>query len=226
MEMAVKWILLFLLQALLWNPSINMTTISKSDLDVCVNTGDPNAIQCKKKILVTVAIPSGDGGNGEALIAEVKDPTSRDGKQVLEKSISVNIAKTDSIVKYALEYLKNVAGDLNERVIKKKKGCNTKLNDKATCGVLGDSKGNVVPGSSGFCCTCKPLKQIKHFRGMPKPGHCGISDAGYAFCLRFGQMWCVMFRIRTGTISFEITITLTDQNGNKAHTSRARNLSV
>ncbi|KAI4372222.1 hypothetical protein MLD38_010481 [Melastoma candidum] len=213
--MGTRPILLFL-----WLMLLNVSTVlpvqilSKSKLERCERTSGPNDdLECTRKIIVNLAVPSGSSGGEASLVAEIveveENATSK--MQTLRVPPVVTITKTAAYALYDLTYIRDVPYKPQEFYVKTRK-CEPDADKGFIIDLflffgfsLRDADGHVMEQTKPVCCPCGPERRV--------PSSCGnVFDRlikgkpNTAHCLRFPGDWFHVFAIGQRSIGFSVRI--------------------
>ncbi|KAJ7544182.1 hypothetical protein O6H91_09G068000 [Diphasiastrum complanatum] len=137
MSMALLKAIVVLVMALitLMNTGCGLV-LSKSDLTTCVDSGDGTALDCNKKILLGVVVPSGQSSGSETFVTELKEvqDTINGGRSLLKTPQRITISKSQVYIAYPLEYFQSFVGNPWEEVILTRKCDADQKSNKPTCG--------------------------------------------------------------------------------------------
>ncbi|XP_056174592.1 protein HAPLESS 2 [Syzygium oleosum] len=183
--------------------------LSKSKLDKCEKTSasDDN-LNCTKKIVLDLAVPSGSSGGDASLVAEVVEveENSTSKMQTLRIPPVLTVNKSAAYALYELTYIRDVPYKPQENYVKTRK-CEPDADSKVVkiCERLRDADGHIIEHTQPICCPCGPQRRI--------PSSCGnIFDkmlkgkANTAHCLRFPGDWFHVFGIGQRSLGFSVRI--------------------
>ncbi|KAK6935339.1 Generative cell specific-1/HAP2 domain [Dillenia turbinata] len=177
--------------------SSGVQILSKSKLEKCEKTTtDPANLNCTKKIVVNIAVPSGANGAEASIVAEVVE-VEENSSQTMETMrippvITVNKSAAYSL--YQLQYLWDVPFKAQEFYVKTRK-CEP------------DAGAEVVKicERHPICCPCGNHRRV--------PSSCGNffdklvrGKANTAHCLRFSSDWFHVFSIGQRSLGFSVRI--------------------
>lgn len=195
-----------------------ITVISNSVLETCINTGSNTSIECKEKIVLTLTINNGEDSGAETVVTYLKGIEDKEGNGYTTDPYKITIKKSDVYANYPCTYLQDFNYNPRDLTITVphldcKDG---DLEDYPTCGWKYDTNGNKITDSQGFCCQC-PLSVIlsggasQSIRG----GKCeflNIKEAAFAHCLTFHNQWFSAYEVMQYEYSYDITVTVENQN--------------
>ncbi|XP_043705307.1 protein HAPLESS 2 [Telopea speciosissima] len=203
----VSLVLLFLCFLIL-KSVIGVEILSKSKLERCEKVSDSDILNCSKKIVVNMAVPSGTSGGEASIVAElveVEDNTTQKMHTVRIPPV-VTINKSAAYALYELTYIRDVPYKPVEYYVKTRK-CEPDADARVVqiCERLRDENGHIIEHSQPICCPCGPQHRV--------PSSCGnVFDklvkgkANTAHCLRFPGDWFHVFGIGKRSLGFNIRI--------------------
>ncbi|MQM05135.1 hypothetical protein Taro_037937, partial [Colocasia esculenta] len=97
--------------------------LSKSRLEKCVKASDSDKLECNKKIVVNVAVPSGSSGGEASIVAELVEVEGNDTNkmQTIRAPPVVTINKSAAYALYELMYIRDVPYKPEEFYVKTRK---------------------------------------------------------------------------------------------------------
>ncbi|XP_020586729.1 protein HAPLESS 2 isoform X2 [Phalaenopsis equestris] len=201
--------LLFFICVLGFHPtSTAVEILSKSKLERCVKTSDSDNLNCEKKVVINMVIPSGSSGGEASIVAELVEVEENDTQkmQTIRVPPIITIKKSAAYALYDLSYLRDVAYKPEEFYVLTRK-CEPDASSRILkiCESLRDQDGHIIENTQPICCPCGPRRRV--------PSSCGnIFDkllkgkANTAHCLRFPGDWFHIFGIGKRSIGFSIRI--------------------
>ena len=188
---------------------VNISIISSSSIDKCINT-DPSAkISCKTKMLLSLTIQNAELKDSDYIETTLNQVTDKDGNvQKFSSPIKITFSKTPVKVLYQCTYFQDFNYYPKEKIISttssKCSDSNTAKNP--TCG-WAYSNGEKINYSQGFCCSCSFFS----FSSSNKRGtECdGIFDmSASAHCLVYDVLWYSAYKVDKYKIEYTININL------------------
>lgn len=197
---------------------VGCTLISESSLQDCTDDGD-NPIKCKKKLVVSLALPANLKAGAESISFLTSAQESASNLTVTFPKIELSLSRTAVYYRYPIFYLSDFNAEPYELIIDGSLAnlCDDTFTMKATCGLQKDASGSAIPYSQGFCCDCSMCSAIKVCEPNARSAlACNILGAySSASCLRFGDLWYSGFTIGSASVWFEIELNLTRQEGSE-----------
>ncbi|KAM0945411.1 putative generative cell specific-1/HAP2 domain-containing protein [Dioscorea sansibarensis] len=97
--------------------------LSKSKLERCVRASDSDDLECKKKVVINMAVPSGSSGGEASVVAELVEVEENDTQkmQTIRSPPVITINKSAAYALYELTYIRDVAYKPEEFYIKTRK---------------------------------------------------------------------------------------------------------
>ncbi|KAI3756455.1 hypothetical protein L1987_56276 [Smallanthus sonchifolius] len=172
--------------------------LSKSKLEKCEKSYSNAPLNCTKKIVIDIAVPSESSGKEASIVARVDEveEKSSDSMRTLREPPVITINKSAAYAQYELTYIRDVPYRPEELFVKTRKceryaGANVvqHCERQPTCCPCG--KWRRVPSSCG-----------NFFNKMTK------GKVNTAHCLRFPGDWFHVFGIGQHSIGFHIRITV------------------
>ncbi|KAL3743110.1 hypothetical protein ACJRO7_018414 [Eucalyptus globulus] len=209
---AAALLLLVLLLHCLRGPTAVVSAVeilSKSKLDRCQkSSASGDNLNCTKKIVLDLAVPSGSSGGDASLVAEIVEveENSTSKMQTLRIPPVLTINKSAAYALYELTYIRDVPYKPQEYFVKTRK-CEPDADSKVVkiCERLRDADGHIIEHTQPICCPCGPQRRV--------PSSCGnIFDkmlkgkANTAHCLRFPGEWFHVFGIGQRSLGFSVRI--------------------
>ncbi|KAL9239544.1 hypothetical protein vseg_013854 [Gypsophila vaccaria] len=183
--------------------------LSKSKLEKCEKSSDNQGdLNCTRKILINLAIPSNSSGGESSMVAEVVEveENSTDKMQTLRVPPVITINKSAAYALFELTYIRDVPYKPQEFYVQTRK-CEPDADAKIVqiCERLRDEQGHIIEASQPICCPCGDRRRV--------PSSCGNffdkllkGKANTAHCLRFPGDWFHVFGIGQRTLGFSIRI--------------------
>ncbi|KAK4748597.1 hypothetical protein SAY87_015183 [Trapa incisa] len=182
--------------------------LSKSKLDKCVKASDSDTLNCTRKIVLDLAVPSGSSGGEASLVAEIveAEENSTSKMQNLRVPPVITINKSSVYAIYELLYIRDVPFKPQEYFVKTRK-CESDADARVVkiCERLRDEDGHVIEHTQPICCPCGPQRRV--------PSSCGnVFDkmlkgkANTAHCLRFPGDWFHVFGIGQRSLGFSVRV--------------------
>ena len=93
--------------------------IASSNIEQCINTGDPYDLDCDTKLVVTLTLENGQNRTEslEAIITSVEDEEGNINQ--LERSIKITLAKSEPLILYPVSYIQTTNAKPEEEIIYK-----------------------------------------------------------------------------------------------------------
>ncbi|GMY30216.1 protein HAPLESS 2 [Fagus crenata] len=182
--------------------------LSKSKLQKCEKTSDSGNLNCTKKIVLNMAVPSGSSGGEASIVAEIVEveENSTNKMQTLRIPPVLTVNKSTAYAVYQLTYIRDVPYKPEELYVKTRK-CQPDADAKVVkmCERLRDEKGHIIEHTQPICCPCGPQRRV--------PSSCGNffdklmkGKANTAHCLRFPGDWFHVFGIGQRSLGFSVRI--------------------
>ncbi|XP_074279994.1 protein HAPLESS 2 [Silene latifolia] len=186
--------------------------LSKSKLEKCErSSADANIhgdLNCTRKILVNIAIPSNSSGGESSMVAEVVEveENSTNKMQTLRVPPVITINKSAAYALFELTYIRDVPYKPQEFYVQTRK-CEPDADARIVqiCERLRDEQGHIIQASEPICCPCGNQRRVpsscgnffdKIIKGKPNTAH----------CLRFPGDWFHVFGIGQRTLGFSVRI--------------------
>ncbi|KAJ0964135.1 hypothetical protein J5N97_029257 [Dioscorea zingiberensis] len=182
--------------------------LSKSKLERCVKASESENLDCEKKVVINMAVPSGSSGGEASLVAELVEVEENDTQkiQTIRAPPVITINKSAAYALYELTYIRDVAYKPEEFYVKTRK-CERDASARVVkmCEKLRDRNGHVIEHTQPICCPCGPQHRV--------PSSCGNffdkimkGKANTAHCLRFPGDWFHVFGIGKRSLGFSVRI--------------------
>ncbi|XP_071686872.1 protein HAPLESS 2-like [Rutidosis leptorrhynchoides] len=186
--------------------------LSKSKLEKCEkvsgNINDP--LNCTKKIVIDLAVPSESNGEEATIVAEVAEvkENASSNPRALRMPPQITIKKSAAYAQYELTYVRDVAYRPEEYAFMTRK-CSYWGDPSVVgpCERLFYDNGEMIPHTQPMCCPCGPDHRV--------PTSCGNifnqikkGKANTAHCLRFPGDWYHVFGIGRRSTGFNIRISV------------------
>nr|XP_048320613.1 protein HAPLESS 2 isoform X2 [Ziziphus jujuba var. spinosa] len=209
-KLGQNYVLVFCLFGLVAGRNVmGIEILSKSKLEKCQrNSDDSDDLNCTKKIVLNMAVPSGSSGGEASLVAELVEveENSTQKMQTLRVPPVLTVNKSAAYALYELTYIRDVSYKPEEYYVKTRK-CEPDASEKVVkiCERLRDQDGHIVEHTQPTCCPCGPQRRV--------PSSCGnVFDkwmrgkANTAHCVRFPGEWFHVFGIGQRSIGFSVQI--------------------
>ncbi|XP_061973822.1 protein HAPLESS 2 [Populus nigra] len=183
--------------------------LSKSKLERCEKASDSdNDLNCTRKIVLNMAVPSGSSGGEASIVAEIAEveENATNLMETVRVPPVITINKTAAYALYELTYIRDVAYKPEEYYVKTRK-CDRDAgaNVVKICERLQDENGHIIEHSQPLCCPCGPQRRV--------PSSCGNffdklmkGKANTAHCVRFPGDWFHVFGIGQRSMGFSVRI--------------------
>ncbi|CAA6656318.1 unnamed protein product [Spirodela intermedia] len=182
--------------------------LSKSRLESCVKASDSDHLDCSKKVVVDLAVPSGTSGGEASIIAELVEveENSTNKMQTIRSPPVITINKSAAYALYEITYIRDVPYKPEEFFVKTRK-CEPDSGAKVVkiCERLQDQDGHVIEHTEPICCPCGSRRRV--------PSSCGNmfdklmkGKANTAHCVRFPGEWFHVFGIGKRSLGFSVRI--------------------
>ncbi|XP_030946205.1 protein HAPLESS 2 [Quercus lobata] len=206
--MNTKTTILFLLFVLASHGVAGVQILSKSKLQKCEKSSESGDLNCTKKIVLNMAVPSGSSGGEASIVAEIVEveDNSSSNMQTLRIPPVLTVNKSAAYAMYQLTYIRDVPYKPEELYVKTRK-CQPDADAKVVqiCERLRDDKGHIIEHTQPICCPCGPQRRV--------PSSCGNffdklmkGKANTAHCLRFPGDWFHVFGIGQRSLGFSVQI--------------------
>jgi hypothetical protein len=172
----------------------------------CVNSGGPT-IPCTNQMVVTLVLGSSTVEQVQGFINSAT--TDAGGALRLQAPIVINVGRSPEMGSvYPLSYRQTTNNQPFEVDIDRSltDWCDDS-SSSATCGVVRDSVGNIVPYSQGFCCS---FLQTNRFRSGSTSSAFGAAFS--ASCLRFDDIWYDVYDIGLSQTVFDVQVNVSFTN--------------
>ncbi|KAG7016949.1 Protein HAPLESS 2, partial [Cucurbita argyrosperma subsp. argyrosperma] len=190
--------------------------LSKSKLEKCERNSASDSLNCTKKIVLNMAVPSGSSGGEASIIAEIVEveENSTNKMQTLRTPPVLTVSKSAAYVLYDLTYIRDVPYKPQEFYVRTRK-CEPDATARVVhiCERLRDESGHIIQSTQPICCPCGAKRRM--------PTSCGNffdkmikGKANTAHCLRFpgdciGQ-WSLGFslqiHVKSGSKASEVSV--------------------
>ncbi|XP_004143990.1 protein HAPLESS 2 [Cucumis sativus] len=182
--------------------------LSKSKLEKCERNSGSDTLNCTKKIVLNMAVPSGSSGGEASIIAEIVEveENSTNKMQTLRTPPVLTVSKSPAYVLYELTYIRDVPYKPEEFYVPTRK-CEPDASARVVqiCERLRDESGHIILSTQPICCPCGAKRRM--------PTSCGNffdkmikGKANTAHCLRFPGDWFHVFSIGQWTLGFSVQI--------------------
>ncbi|XP_011029203.1 PREDICTED: protein HAPLESS 2 [Populus euphratica] len=183
--------------------------LSKSKLERCEKASDSdNDLNCTRKIVLNMAVPSGSSGGEASIVAEIAEveENATNLMETVRVPPVITINKTAAYALFELTYIRDVAYKPEEYYVKTRK-CDRDAgaNVVKICERLQDENGSIIEHSQPLCCPCGPQRRV--------PSSCGNffdklmkGKANTAHCVRFPGDWFHVFGIGQRSMGFSVRI--------------------
>ena len=185
----------------------NISIISSSSIEKCINASPNEDISCKSKMLLSLTIQNAELEGSDYVETILNQVTDNDGNiQKFSSPIKITFSKTPVKVIYPCIYFQDFNYEAQEIIIETSstKCTDSNLSENPTCGWK-YSNGKKIPNSQGFCCSCSFFSLSK----MNKRGSkCTdiIEFTSTAHCLKFHEVWFSAYQVDKYKIEYIITI--------------------
>ncbi|KAL8226166.1 hypothetical protein R6Q57_018723 [Mikania cordata] len=185
--------------------------LSKSKLEKCERSGANAPLNCTKKIVIDMAVPSEASGKEASIVAEVsevEEKSSDSSIKTLRNPPVITINKSAAYAQYELTYIRDVPYRPEELYVKTRK-CEpyAGANIVQYCESLRDERGCIIEHTQPTCCPCGKWRRV--------PSSCGNffnkmrkGKTNTAHCLRFPGDWFHVFGIGQHSVGFNIRISV------------------
>ncbi|KAJ6426639.1 hypothetical protein OIU84_022270 [Salix udensis] len=183
--------------------------LSKSKLERCEKASDSDDdLNCTRKIVLNMAVPSGSSGGEASIVAEVAEveENATNLMETVRVPPVITINKTAAYALYELTYIRDVAYKPEEYYVKTRK-CDRDAgaNVVKICERLQDENGHIIEHSQPICCPCGPQRRVtsscgNFFDKLMK------GKANTAHCVRFPGDWFHVFGIGRRSMGFSVRI--------------------
>ncbi|XP_022159670.1 protein HAPLESS 2 [Momordica charantia] len=182
--------------------------LSKSKLEKCERKSGVDSLNCTKKIVLNMAVPSGSSGGEASIIAEIVEveENSTNKMQTLRIPPVLTVSKSAAYVLYELTYIRDVPYKPEEFYVRTRK-CEPDASARVVhiCERLRDESGHIIQSTQPICCPCGAKRRM--------PSSCGNffdkmikGKANTAHCLRFPGDWFHVFSIGQWSLGFSVQI--------------------
>ncbi|KAI3501232.1 hypothetical protein L1887_29096 [Cichorium endivia] len=183
--------------------------LSKSKLEKCEKVSDNAPLNCVKKVVLNMAVPSESSGREASIVAEVveveENSTDHNMRTVRDPPV-ITVNKSAAYAQYQLTYIRDVPYKPEELYVKTRK-CepDAGANVVQYCERLRDDKGHFIERTRPVCCPCGGQRRV--------PSSCGNffdkmvkGKVNTAHCLRFPGDWFHVFGIGQYSVGFNIRV--------------------
>ncbi|KAK9059279.1 hypothetical protein SSX86_021898 [Deinandra increscens subsp. villosa] len=182
--------------------------LSKSKLEKCEKSSSYAPLNCTRKIVIDLAVPSEASGKEASIVAQVDEVEEKaaDSIKTLRDPPVISIIKSAAYAQYDLTYIRDVPYKPEELFLKTRK-CEAHAgpNIVGHCERLRDEKGRPIEHTQPTCCPCGKWRRV--------PSSCGNffnkmrkGKGNTAHCLRFPGDWFHVFGIGQHSVGFTIRI--------------------
>ncbi|XP_056699798.1 protein HAPLESS 2 isoform X2 [Spinacia oleracea] len=189
--------------------------LSKSKLEKCEkssadgSSNDNGNLNCTRKIVIDMAVPSNTSGGEASMVAEVaevEENSTTNKMQTLRLPPVITVNKSAVYAMFDLTYIRDVPYRPQEFYVQTRK-CEPDADARVVkiCERLRDEQGHIIEPSQPVCCPCGDRRRV--------PSSCGNffdkmvkGKANTAHCLRFPGDWFHIFGIGQRTIGFSVRI--------------------
>ena len=194
---------------------LNISLLSSSQLEKCINSDPSKDLTCDSKIILTLTVQNAELENTDYIETTFDRISDKEGnEQRISSPIKIAFSKTPVKVIYPLTYFQ----DFNwwpKEVTKKLSSFKCKDGDndsKPTCGWMYDGK-KKIKDSQGFCCDCNIGNFHREFkRGSECSGLFSIRSS--AHCLKYDTVWFSAYKVERFKIDYTIGINITNTYDN------------
>ncbi|KAL5727659.1 Transcriptional activator [Ranunculus cassubicifolius] len=201
---------LFILLLYNLNSTSSVQILSKSKLEKCEKTSDsPETLNCTKKVVVNMAVPSGSSGGEASIVAEiveVEENSTSQKMQTVRIPPIVTVSKSAAYAVYDISYIRDVPYRPVEYYVQTRK-CESDAGEKVVgiCERLRDEEGHIIEHTQPTCCPCGTNRRVpsscgnifdKVMKGKPNTAH----------CLRFPGDWFHVFGIGKRSLGFSVRV--------------------
>ncbi|GMH13187.1 hypothetical protein Nepgr_015028 [Nepenthes gracilis] len=190
------------------NGVLGVQILSKSKLEKCEKASHSNNLNCTKKIVVNMAVPSSSSGSEASIVAEVVEveENATNQMQTLRIPPVITVNKSAAYALYELTYIRDVPYKPQEFYVQTRK-CEPDADAKVVqiCERLRDENGHIMDHTQPICCPCGDQRRV--------PSSCGNffdklikGKANTAHCVRFPGEWFHVFGIGQQSMGFSVQI--------------------
>ncbi|PIA49578.1 hypothetical protein AQUCO_01300398v1 [Aquilegia coerulea] len=188
---------------------LGLQILSKSKLEKCEKVSETDTLNCTKKIVLNMAVPSGSSGGEASIVAEiveVEENSTSQKMQTVRIPPIVTVNKSAAYAVYEITYIRDIPFKPVEYYVQTRK-CEPDAGAKVVqfCERLRDENGHIIEHTEPTCCPCGTNRRV--------PSSCGnIFDkmlkgkANTAHCLRFPGDWFHVFGIGQRSLGFTVRI--------------------
>ncbi|XP_058085608.1 protein HAPLESS 2 isoform X2 [Magnolia sinica] len=202
-------IFFFVLCYLAPKSAVSVEILSKSKIEKCQKLSGSDRLDCSKKIVVNMAVPSESSGREASIVAELveaeEEHTTRRMKTIRTPPV-ITVNKSAAYALYEITYIRDVSYKPVEHFVKTRK-CepDAGANVVKICERLRDANGHFIEHTKPICCPCGQWRRA--------PSSCGNflskllkGKANTAHCLRFPGDWYHVFGIGRRSLGFSVRI--------------------
>ncbi|XP_057978351.1 protein HAPLESS 2 [Malania oleifera] len=182
--------------------------LAKSKLEKCEKGSDSDNLNCTKKIVLNMAVPSGSSGGEASIVAEIAEveENSTNKMQTVRIPPEITINKSAAYALYEITYIRDVPYKPHEFYVKTRK-CEPDASAEVVkiCERLRDENGHIIEHTQPICCPCGTQRRM--------PSSCGSffdkvmkGKINTAHCLRFPSDWFHVFGIGQRSLGFVVRI--------------------
>ena len=194
----------------------NISIISSSSIEKCINSDPSKDISCKSKMLLSLTIQNAELQESDYVETTLNQVADKDGNiQKFSSPIKIVFSKTPVRVLYPCTYFQDFNYQPKENIISTSSTkCSDNSNDQNPTGGWSYSNGQKVKYSQGFCCSCSALSlSKKNLRGVKCSGIFDFSAS--AHCLSFDPVWYSAYKVDKYKIEYTININVINVAENK-----------
>ncbi|KAM5572577.1 protein HAPLESS 2 [Rosa sericea] len=215
------WLILLLFFPCFISDVVGVQILSKSKLEKCEKTSDSGDLNCTKKIVLNMAVPSGASGGEASIVAEIVEVEENSSKKMQTFRIPpvLTVNKSAAYALYELTYIRDVAYKPEEYYVKTRK-CEPDADAKVVkiCERLRDENGTIIEHTEPMCCPCGPQRRVpsscgsvfdKLMKGKPNTAHCVRFPGDWFHVFGIGQRsvgFSVLIQIKTGSKVSEVLV--------------------
>lgn len=185
----------------------NVQILSKSKLEKCEKVSDSSSLNCSKRILVDMAVPSEASGGEASIVAELVEveENSTHAMQTLRIPPLITVNKSAAYALYELSYIRDVPYKPEELYVRTRK-CepDAGANIVKECERLRDENGHIIEQTQPICCPCGPHRRVpstcgnffeKIINGKVNTAHC-LRFPGFMYLVLESDHWALRFKLR------------------------------
>ncbi|KAK9143506.1 hypothetical protein Syun_012906 [Stephania yunnanensis] len=204
---------LTILWSLALDPATAAQILSKSKLEKCEKVSESEALNCTKKIVVNIAVPSGASGEEASIVAEVVEVEENATQKMQTVRIPpvITVNKSAAYALYEITYIRDVPFKPEEYHVKTRK-CEPDASADVVkiCERLRDENQHVIPNTEVGVC-------LPH-AGTSVVDKVTKGKANTAHCLRFPGDWTELHRFHVfgiGKRSLGFSVRIEVRTGSK-----------